>query len=210
MSGSWRPAARRREKVFGDGRSVPLDRNAKARIWAYALGYTASRRRRGQHRGPLTRAYLDVLRALLWRFHNQHSGRCFPAYEAIADAADVSRATVARAILALEVAGVLTWQNRLIRLRLAQQGPTGLLVRLVPQRTSNAYELLDSKPGDAPEPKSQKPTGTRNQCFLNLAGASIAEQPARPNSSPQAVRAAQNMLAAVRDRRTAAIWAAKG
>ena len=29
----------RREKVFGPGRAVPLDRNAKARIEAYVKGY---------------------------------------------------------------------------------------------------------------------------------------------------------------------------
>ena len=32
----------RREKVFGPGRAVPLDRNAKARIAAYARACTAS------------------------------------------------------------------------------------------------------------------------------------------------------------------------
>ena len=31
----------RREKVFGPGRAVPLDRNAKARIEAYVKGYNA-------------------------------------------------------------------------------------------------------------------------------------------------------------------------
>ena len=108
---------RRRDKVFGPGRAIPLDRNAKARIWAYAQGYTALHRRQGQHRGPLTRACLDVLRALLWGFHNTHTGRCFPSYEAIAEKAKVDRSTVARAIAALEAGQVLTWENRLVRQR---------------------------------------------------------------------------------------------
>ena len=34
---------RRREKVFGPGRAMPLDRNAKARILAYAKAWSASR-----------------------------------------------------------------------------------------------------------------------------------------------------------------------
>jgi hypothetical protein len=34
----------RREKVFGPGRAVPLDRNAKARIAAYARAYSARNR----------------------------------------------------------------------------------------------------------------------------------------------------------------------
>ena len=74
----------RREKVFGPGRALPLDRNAKARIAAYARAWSARNRQPGQHKGPITRAFLDVLTALLWGFHNSRSGCCFPSYEAIA------------------------------------------------------------------------------------------------------------------------------
>ena len=42
----------RREKVFGPGRAVPLDRNAKARIAAYARAWSARNRQPGQHKGP--------------------------------------------------------------------------------------------------------------------------------------------------------------
>jgi hypothetical protein len=52
---------RRREKVFGPGRAVPLDRNAKARILAYAKAWGARHKQPGQHRGPITRAFLEVL-----------------------------------------------------------------------------------------------------------------------------------------------------
>ena len=41
--------AHRREKVFGPGRAVPLDRNAKARIAAYARAWSARNRQPGQH-----------------------------------------------------------------------------------------------------------------------------------------------------------------
>ena len=51
----------RREKVFGPGRTVPLDRNAKARVAAYARAWSARNRQPGQHKGPITRAFLDVL-----------------------------------------------------------------------------------------------------------------------------------------------------
>ena len=61
---------RRREKVFGPGRAVPLDRNAKARILAYARAWGARHRQPRQHKGPITRAFLEVLEALLWGFHN--------------------------------------------------------------------------------------------------------------------------------------------
>jgi DNA-binding MarR family transcriptional regulator len=161
-----RRPAQRREKVFGEGRAIPLDRNAKARIWAYAVGYTARLRQDGQHRGPLTRAYLDVLRALLWSFHNQHTGRCFPSYESLAEKAQVSRATVARAIDALEAAGVLTWANRLVRQRVAVDGLLGRTWLYVPRRTSNAYQFRDPQQVSLPlSPKSQKQTGTTNQDF---------------------------------------------
>ena len=63
----------RREKVFGPGRAVPLDRNAKARIMAYARAWGARHRQPGQHKGPITRTFLEVLEALLWGFHNARS-----------------------------------------------------------------------------------------------------------------------------------------
>ena len=82
---------RRREKVFGPGWAVPLDRNAKARIVAYARAWTARHKAPGQHKGPITRAFLDVLQALLWGFHNSRSGACFPSYERIAEKAGCCR-----------------------------------------------------------------------------------------------------------------------
>ena len=156
-----------REKVFGTGQAVPLDRNAKARVWAYAKGWTALRRRAGQPRGPLTRAYLDVLEALLWGFHNAHTGRCFPSYERLAEAAKVDRATVARAIKLLEAARVLSWENRLVRERVMVPGLLGPVASLVPRRTSNAYWFRD------PAPKSQSATGTRPK-----SPSSLSEPPA--------------------------------
>ena len=53
----------RREKILGQGRAVPLDRNAKVRVMAYARGWSARNCRPGQHRGPITRAFL------VHRFH---------------------------------------------------------------------------------------------------------------------------------------------
>jgi DNA-binding transcriptional regulator YhcF (GntR family) len=56
-----------------------------------------------------------VLEALLWAFHNAKSGRCFPSYKKIAEAARCARSTVAEAIKALEDAGVLSWVQRITR-----------------------------------------------------------------------------------------------
>jgi hypothetical protein len=100
----------RREKVFGPGRAVPLDRNAKARIAVYVRAWGARHKQPGQHRGPITRAFLEVLEALLWGFHNSRTGCCFPSYASIATRAECARSTVAEALKALEWAGVLTWR----------------------------------------------------------------------------------------------------
>jgi hypothetical protein len=56
----------------------------------------------GPTRGPITRAFLEVLEALLWGFHNGRTGCCFPSYEAIAAKAECARSTVAEALKALE------------------------------------------------------------------------------------------------------------
>jgi hypothetical protein len=152
---------RPREKVFGPGRAIPLDRNAKARILAYAHAWTARNRQPGEHKGPITRAFLDVLRALLWGFHNSRTGICFPSYERIAENAGCHRSTVAEGLKALEFAGVLTWQHRITRIRERCRdlfGHEGWRWRVI--RTSNAYVFRD------PASKSENQSGTRNQEFI--------------------------------------------
>jgi Helix-turn-helix domain len=132
----------RREKVFGPGRAVPLDRNAKARIAAYARAWSRQHAQRG--RGPITRAFLDVLEALLWGFHNSRTGVCFPSYERIAEQAECSHTTVYEALKVLEWAGVLSWQHRIVRVReLCQDlwGRAGWRWRVI--RTSNCYQFRD-------------------------------------------------------------------
>src|SRR5215472_7283211 len=156
----------RREKVFGPGRAVPLDRNAKARIAAYARAWDRQHRLPGQRGGALGRAALDVLGALLWAFHNARSGGCFPSYERIAEKAGCARSTVAEAIKALEWAGVLTWQNRITRVRERCRdlfGHDGWRWRVI--RTSNAYVFRDPKAADLAgiPSKSENRAGTLNQ-----------------------------------------------
>jgi hypothetical protein len=160
---------RRREKVFGPGRAVPLDRNAKARILAYAKAWSGRHRQPRQHRGPITRAFLEVLEALLWGFHNARSGCCFPSYEAIAARAECARSTVAEALKALEWAGVLTWQNRIARIHVRERDLFGRWAsrwRVI--RTSNAYVFHDpqQRPAGVPTSKSENPPGTQNQELL--------------------------------------------
>jgi hypothetical protein len=176
------PIRRRREKVFGPGRAVPLDRNAKVRIAAYARAWSARNRQPRQHRGPITRAFLEVLEALLWGFHNARSGLCFPSYEAIAAKAECSRDTVYEALKVLEWAGVLTWQHRIARIQVRERDLFGRWAnrwRVI--RTSNAYVFGDplQRPAGGCASKSENPSRTLNQEILP----SVQAVAANPNSS---------------------------
>jgi hypothetical protein len=157
----------KREKTFGLGRCIPLDGNAKARIQAYAKAWNARHKQPGQHRGPLTRATIEVLEALLWGFHNAKTGCCFPSYETIAAKAECCRGTVYEAIRALEFAGVLTWVNRITRIQIRERDLFGKWSsRWQVIRTSNAYVFRDPLP--AASSKSENPPGTLNQEIQSL------------------------------------------
>ena len=106
-----------------------------------------------------------ALEALLWVFHNAKRGFCFPSYEAIAEAAGCARSTVAEAIRALEDAGILSWVQRIKRVRERCSdllGDNGWRWRVI--RSSNAYNFRD--PGSPDSSKSEKPTGTPIQEFF--------------------------------------------
>jgi hypothetical protein len=189
--------ATRREKVFGPGRTVQLDRNAKCRIAAYARAWSACNRQGRQHKGPITRAFLEVLTALLWGFHNARTGICFPSYEAIAARAGCARSTVAEAVKVLEWAGVLTWQHRIIRVR---ERCTDLFGRISWRwrviRTSNAYVFRDPKAADCRRfsSKSENPPGTQDQDILDAVPAP-AHSPDSPLETALAARPLQQGMA---------------
>jgi hypothetical protein len=179
-SQSFKP---RRDKLFGEGRCIPLDGNAKARIMvlARALSHPTEK---GKHYGVLTAKFIRVLEALLWGFHNAATGRCFPSYERIAEKAHCNRDTVYEAIHALESAGILTWVNRIVRIR--EWGPD-LFGRAQNRwriiRTSNAYTFRDPQPCAKPpnSSKSEITTGTTVQ-DLNLLAPSVAKPKLDPAS----------------------------
>ena len=157
---------RRRVKIFGLAQGTPLDRNAKTRIKAYAEAWSARARQPGQHKGPLTRAFKEVLDALLWSFHNSKDGRCFPSYQTIAAKAGCARSTVAAALKVLELSGTLSWVHRIVRIRMPERDANGRVlwrVRII--RTSNAYTFRDPQNGRNPaiSTKSENPSETINQ-----------------------------------------------
>ena len=135
----------RREKVFCNEPRVPLDREAKVRITRLAEALS-HRTEKGKHYGVLTGKFVRVLRAMLWLIHDGRSGQCNPSYETIADKAGCARSTVYEAIRALEAAGILSWVNRLTKIRERELDLFGRAVwvwRVV--RTSNAYTFRDPK-----------------------------------------------------------------
>jgi DNA-binding MarR family transcriptional regulator len=155
----------RREKVFGDGPALALDRNAKVRVMTRARALLR-RTEPGKHYGIITAKALAVLEALLWRFHNARGGLCFPSYESIAEVAGCARSTVAVAIKALEDAGILSWVNRITRIRDRELDLFGRWVtrsRVI--RTSNSYRFRDFGAGrdQGLASKSEIRSGLMNQ-----------------------------------------------
>lgn len=160
----------RREKEYGPARGMPLDRNAKARIMAYARGYNTRHKAGRQHRGPITWAFERVLRALLYGFHNSKDGRCFPSYEAIAERAECNRSTVYEAIRLFEAIGLLTWVNRIVKVQepvLDLFGQWSRRWRML--RTSNAYLFRDPLPCGAGAPSEGAVSG-RIPCGSSKSG----------------------------------------
>ncbi len=159
---------RQREKLFGDGRPMPMDRNGKARLMVLARALMR-RTEKGRAYGAITAKGLAVLEALLWGFHNAKSGLCFPGYARIAERAGCAVSTVGEAIKMLERAGLLTWVNRLARIKVYEPG-LGWRKRVI--RTSNAYSFADPQTADCSAPpvarprlssKTETPRGTATQ-----------------------------------------------
>ena len=145
------------------------------------LGRCLMRRtEKGKHYGLITAKAFAVLEALLWGFHNAASGRCFPSYERIAEAAGCARSTVYEAISALEAAGLMTWVHRLKRVREPAPGLPGVgASRVCVVRTSNGYRFNDPTPGNSK--KSELPSGTANQRFIPLFASLAAAEPKGPS-----------------------------
>jgi hypothetical protein len=123
------------------------------------LARALSRRQEpGKAYGAITAKAPSVL-ALLWRFHNAGTGKCFPSYEAVVEATACSRTSVYLAIRALEQVGVLSWVNRIKRVREYVPGLFGKTSAWCwrVKRSSNAYVFND------PLTKSDFQTGTITQ-----------------------------------------------
>jgi len=148
-----------REKLFGFGKPQPLDREAKLRIMTLGRALTF-RTKKGKHYGWITAKQLDVLKALLWVFHNAKKGFCYPSLDKLAKAADCARSTACAAIKALEEAGLITWVHRIKRIREHSIELRQWVWRV--HRTSNGYQLIDPHPIVKKE-QSERRSGTTTQ-----------------------------------------------
>lgn len=171
----------RREKIFGDGPRIPLDREAKVRIMHLARALK-HKTKPGKHYGILTGKFVDVLHAMLWLIHDGRSGQCNPYYATIASKAGCAMSTVCEAVKALELAGILSWVNRIVRVRIRECDLFGqwMTTRRV-LRTSNAYVFHDPKAAERSktEIRSGLPDGNKNQPV-----AAGYPQAARPEFDP--------------------------
>jgi DNA-binding transcriptional ArsR family regulator len=127
------PRRLRRGSTLDPVKFRPLDRNQRARVVFLAERLDANSHQPGQHGGCLKRSGLQVLKVLIFHFHNVHCGRCDPSLETIAKAAGMARSTVVEALKRLEDAGIIE------RIRRAQWIMHYGRKRLV--QWSNAYLL---------------------------------------------------------------------
>jgi len=130
----FRPNRRqRRASTLDPVKFRPLTREQRARLIFLAERMDANTREPHKHGGCLKRTGLQVLRILLFHFHNVASGRCDPSLDTIAKAAGMARSTVIEALKRLEAAGIIE------RIRRAQWKRVDGRKRCV--QWSNAYLL---------------------------------------------------------------------
>ena len=105
-------------------------------------------------------------------FHNAKSGLCFPSYERIAEAAGCARSTVAEAIRTLEDAAILSWVQRIKRVREPRPdllGDNGWRWRVLRTRTPTPSTTLRRRePPNSSKANFQ--TGTPNQGSFSSLG----------------------------------------
>lgn len=118
--------------------STPLDRNQRAKLMHQAEMLELRSKAKGARNGLLGQTGLAVLRALVLRFANKVHGLCIPSYDKIQEVTGFARQTIAKALRALEAAGILKVVRRLVR-RLVERADGSSYVGTV--QASNAYSF---------------------------------------------------------------------
>ncbi len=151
------PRPWRRGSLFGDGPRWPLSADER-RAW---LARADLERRAGR----LTATHLLVASALLR--HLGVDGQCDPAHATLAHDAGCDPSTVLRALKALQAAGLVGWERRLVRRPWPVGGPGATRA----EQTSNAYKLLlPDRPVAAREERRCSAVRRRPDCDRQDAG----------------------------------------
>ena len=101
----------------GDQWRRPLDRNDRARVLHCAEALERRTKRKHKRDGVLGQSALALLRCLLNHFQNVNSGRLDPSYTQMQKITGFCRETIAKALKALESAGILEIMRRIVRER---------------------------------------------------------------------------------------------
>ena len=117
-----------RGSLFGDGPRRPFGADER-RAWL-------ARAEAERHAGRLTALHVVVGRALLKRLGED--GRCDPAHATLATDVGCGERTVRRALGGLRDAGMLAWEQRVVRRPWPEGGPGATRA----EQTSNAYAFL--------------------------------------------------------------------
>jgi hypothetical protein len=105
----------------------------------------------------LTATHVEIFGALLWRFHNDRIGQCYPSLSTIADWVGCAVDTVCEALRRLERFGLISWTHRIRRIVApvhTAESPVPTRTRVV--RTSNAYQFHEPRfpISEPPKPKA--------------------------------------------------------
>jgi hypothetical protein len=100
----------------------PLDRNARARLIHLAERIERATKAKGKRSGFLGLSGLAVLRALMFGCLGK-DGRLDPSYAHLQRLTGFARATIAKALRALEALGLLCIIRRIVRRRIARLSP---------------------------------------------------------------------------------------
>jgi hypothetical protein len=108
---------RRGARFIADARAYcrPIDRNERAKIVFMAEQLERRTKPAGGRNGVLGYVGLDVLRALLLRFHRGRDGMCCPSYTVLQAATGLCRQSIANGLKRLEACGILKITRRLVR-----------------------------------------------------------------------------------------------
>jgi hypothetical protein len=139
----------------------PLDRNQRARLIQIAERIERASKAKGKRSGFLGLTGLQVLRALMFGCLGK-DGRLDPSYAHLQRLTGFARATIAKALHALEALGLLRIVRRIVRRRIARLSPiTGEPETIIATvQASSLYVLQEPSSASGQEPHQRFSVGS--------------------------------------------------